>query len=226
MAPSPPDGEDRRAERELLVRELLPVELREERLVLRRIVLRPSSSSSARRTVDEAVGHLPHVALEDADGDRRRVLEEVVDPGERVRVVGIRAAPHRRAARWSSRCPACARPWPLGPLGVAPAQVLQVADHPRDAARRAPASPSSSGTSHAARRPPADARRGRRRPRGARGPSRRAARSGRRAARRSVCDARQHQRVDGGQRRGGRRSSRRSPCRRRRRPPWSGSCPS
>ncbi len=37
--------------------------------------------------------------LEQADGDRRSVLEKVVDPGERVGIVGIGAAPHRRAPR-------------------------------------------------------------------------------------------------------------------------------
>ncbi len=47
----------------------------------------------------EALGHLGHVALEHAHRHRRRVLEQVVGPGEGVRVEGIGAAPHRGAAR-------------------------------------------------------------------------------------------------------------------------------
>jgi hypothetical protein len=89
----PAEGDDRRAHLEFVLTELTPFEMCELRLVRGRIVvirqleLRPPHGN-------ETIGHLPHVRLEDPDGNRRSILEEVIDPGERIRIVGIGAGPH------------------------------------------------------------------------------------------------------------------------------------
>ena len=89
--------DDRRAERHLLVGELLPVELDELLLVNFRVPLvgKLELRLSDRR---ESIGHLTHVSFEDADGERGSILEEMVCPRERVRVVRIGAAPDRGAS--------------------------------------------------------------------------------------------------------------------------------
>ena len=81
----------------------------------------------------EAVGHLRHVALEDAHRHRRRVLEEVVRPRERVRVEGVGGGPDRGAAGRVDH-PHVRAAAAGDALAVAPLQVLEA----RQQLRRAP----------------------------------------------------------------------------------------
>ena len=76
---------------------------------------------------NKAVRHLPHVRFKHANRNTRRVLEEVVDPGERIRIVGIRAPPHRATAGAVGHAE-CSAPLAARPLSVAPLEVLQFLD--------------------------------------------------------------------------------------------------
>jgi hypothetical protein len=86
--------DDRRAEIEFVVGEALPIEYGQLGLIARRVVLARREQGRAPH-FSERVGHLPHVTFEDSDRERRRILEEMVRPRERIRIVGIRAAPDR-----------------------------------------------------------------------------------------------------------------------------------
>jgi hypothetical protein len=114
MAPSPPITSIGGQRANSSSSNLLPVEGLEEGLV-RLGVVRPVEQLLGAAHVDEAVRHLAHLPLEDADRDGGRVLEEVVDPGERVRVERIGAPPDRRAAGAVGDADRFARPRPLGP---------------------------------------------------------------------------------------------------------------
>ncbi len=86
------DGQDRRAEPELVVGEVAPVEGLEE-LVMNRLVVGVCGFELGGAHGPEAVGHLAHLAFEDADRDRRRILKQVVGPRIGVGVVGIGRPP-------------------------------------------------------------------------------------------------------------------------------------
>ena len=90
-------ADHRRAEAPLLLAEVLPVEEGEEGLVLGGLVALVQLDPGLAYRL-EALGHLAHVALEDAHGHRGGVLEQVTGPGEGVGVVGEGRAPHRGAA--------------------------------------------------------------------------------------------------------------------------------
>ena len=115
--------DDRRAEGELVIGELLPCQRSQRRLVGRRVVgaclqqLRPAHGG-------DVVAHLPYLRFEESDRDRRRILEQVVDPRERIRIVRPRAAPDRRAAG-AVRHPHRGTTVAAWPIDVTPAQVAQ-----------------------------------------------------------------------------------------------------
>jgi len=109
--------------------ELVPVELRQMFFVGGHVFVRQLQLGPAHR--HEAVRHLAHVALEQADGNRRRVLEQVIDPGERIGVVGVGATPHRRTPSGVGHAHGGAA-LAAGSFGVAPVQVLQILDFPGD----------------------------------------------------------------------------------------------
>ena len=119
-------GHDGRTERELLVGEARPVEGGELLVVdLRLKGVGQFQLGAAHR--HEAVGHLSHVPLEDADGHRGRVLEQVVHPREGIGVVGIRAGPHRRAAGGVGH-PQMGAATAARPFRVAPPQIREPVD--------------------------------------------------------------------------------------------------
>ena len=122
----------RRAELPLFVGELAPVEVGEELTLLRRIV---AAGELELRLPDrpEAVGHLRHMALEDAHRHRRRVLEEVIRPRERVRVERVGGSPDRSAAGRVDH-PHVRAAAAGDALAVAPLQILEA----RQQLRRAP----------------------------------------------------------------------------------------
>ena len=129
--------EDRRAKGELVIGEAGPVEEAERWLVHRRLIGPLTEPLGAAHDRD-VVGHLPHVGLEQPDGDRRGILEEVIDPGEGIRIVRIRAGPHRGT-------PGAVRHAQGGAAGaarshlIAPLEVAQLAEgsvEPREAILR------------------------------------------------------------------------------------------
>ena len=91
------DADDWRTQLPFLVTELLPVEIGEEGLVFVGTVLAVEFHPGLAHHL-ESLGHLAHVPFEDAHRDRRRVLEQVAGPRERIGVERIGRAPHRRTA--------------------------------------------------------------------------------------------------------------------------------
>src|SRR4051794_16570655 len=83
---------------EFLIGELLPVE------VSKKIVVLLMAEALAEFNLGHAYGletirHLRHMAFEDAHRERRRILEQMVRPGKRIRIERISRSPHRTAAR-------------------------------------------------------------------------------------------------------------------------------
>ncbi len=86
------DGDHGRTEIEFLVREIVPAEVAERLLVSLRVVLVLQQAFGKPDRL-EAVRHLRHVPFEYAHGHRGGILEQVIRPGERIRIERISAAP-------------------------------------------------------------------------------------------------------------------------------------
>ena len=91
------DGDHRRTQMPFFLVELFPVVVGELRVVFGRVVTTVQLQFCHANRL-EAVSHLGHVAFEDAHRDRRRILEKMRCPRERIRVERVGGAPHRGAA--------------------------------------------------------------------------------------------------------------------------------